>query len=82
MINLFSRKIDLDMFPRAAQTTLMRNSDGVFNLAKYGELPDSTLRVYKQFYTEWLPNSGYELAEMPVNECYMQENRQEVWIAR
>lgn len=46
-----------------------------------GELPDSTQKVYKQFYTEWLPNSGYELADMPVIECYMQENRQEVWIA-
>ncbi|MDX9918108.1 MAG: AraC family transcriptional regulator [Gudongella sp.] len=46
-----------------------------------GELPDSTQKVYKQFYTEWLPNSGYELADMPVIECYIQENRQEVWIA-
>ena len=46
-----------------------------------GELPDATQNVYKQFYTEWLPNSGYELADMPVIECYMQESRQEVWIA-
>jgi AraC family transcriptional regulator len=46
-----------------------------------GKLPDSTQKVYKQFYTEWLPNSGYELADIPVIECYMQENRQEVWIA-
>ena len=46
-----------------------------------GELPSATQKVYKQFYTEWLPNSGYELAELPVIECYMQENRQEVWIA-
>lgn len=46
-----------------------------------GELPEATQKVYKQFYTEWLPNSGYELADMPVIECYMQENRQEVWIA-
>lgn len=46
-----------------------------------GELPDATQKVYKQFYTEWLPNSGYELADMPIIECYMQENRQEVWIA-
>ncbi len=34
--------------------------------------------VYKQFYTEWHPNSGYELADMLVIKCYMQENRQEV----
>lgn len=46
-----------------------------------GELPDAIQKVYKQFYTEWLPNSGYVLADLPVIECYMQENRQEVWIA-
>ncbi|SHL73923.1 transcriptional regulator, AraC family [Anaerocolumna jejuensis DSM 15929] len=46
-----------------------------------GELPEATQKIYKQFYTEWLPNSGYELADLPVIECYMQENRQEVWIA-
>lgn len=46
-----------------------------------GELPDATQKVYKQFYSEWLPNSQYELADLPVIECYMQENRQEVWIA-
>lgn len=46
-----------------------------------GELPDATQKVYKQFYTEWLPNSGYRLADLPVIECYMQENHQEVWIA-
>ena len=46
-----------------------------------GEPPDAVQKVYKQFYTEWLPNSGYELADLPVIECYMQEARQEVWIA-
>lgn len=46
-----------------------------------GELPNATQKIYKQFYTEWLPNSGYELADLPVIECYLQENRQEVWIA-
>lgn len=46
-----------------------------------GELPSATQKVYKQFYTEWLPNSGYELSDLPVIECYMQDNRQEVWIA-
>ncbi len=40
-----------------------------------GELPEATQRVYKQFYTEWLPNSGYDLADLPVIECYMQENK-------
>ncbi len=46
-----------------------------------GELPDAVQRVYKQFYSEWLPNSGYQLGDLPVIECYMQDNRQEVWIA-
>lgn len=46
-----------------------------------GELPNAVQKIYKQFYTEWLPNSGYELADMPVIECYIKDNRQEVWIA-
>lgn len=46
-----------------------------------GELPDAVQKVYKYFYSEWLPNSGYQLAELPVIECYMQDNQQEVWIA-
>lgn len=46
-----------------------------------GELPNATQKIYKQFYTEWLPNSGYGLADLPVIECYMQENGQEVWVA-
>ncbi|HWT74853.1 MAG TPA: GyrI-like domain-containing protein [Mobilitalea sp.] len=46
-----------------------------------GELPDAIQNIYKQFYTEWLPNSGYKLADLPVIECYKQENHQEVWIA-
>ena len=46
-----------------------------------GELPDSIQNVYKNFYTEWLPNSGYDLDDLPVIECYLQDNRQEVWIA-
>ncbi|MDP4091351.1 MAG: AraC family transcriptional regulator [Bacillota bacterium] len=46
-----------------------------------GELPDAVQKVYKNFYTEWLPNSGYGLVDLPIVECYMQENRQEVWVA-
>ena len=46
-----------------------------------GELPDAVQKIYKQFYSEWLPNSGYQLDDVPVIECYMQDNRQEVWIA-
>lgn len=46
-----------------------------------GALPDAVQKVYKQFYAEWLPNSGYKLEDLPVLECYLQDERQEVWIA-
>lgn len=46
-----------------------------------GELPKAIQAVYDQFYSEWLPSSGYRLADLPVIECYLKENRQEVWIA-
>ena len=46
-----------------------------------GRLPDAVQNIYRQFYTEWLPNSGYQLEDLPIMECYMQEGRQEVWIA-
>ena len=35
-----------------------------------GEVPDSIQEYYKNFYTEWLPNSGYDLDDLPVIECY------------
>jgi AraC family transcriptional regulator len=46
-----------------------------------GALPEAVQNIYKKFYTEWLPNSSYELDDLPVIECYLQDNRQEVWIA-
>ncbi len=46
-----------------------------------GELPDAVQEIHKRFFTEWLPNSGYELDNIPTIECYFQENRQEVWVA-
>lgn len=46
-----------------------------------GELPRAVQDVYRKFYSEWLPSSGYKLSDLPVFECYMQENHQEVWIA-
>lgn len=46
-----------------------------------GESPHAVQQVYKKFYTEWLPNSGYELDDLPVIECYLQNNKQEVWIS-
>lgn len=58
-------------FPQATWVILEAN----------GELPKAVQQVYKKFYTEWLPKSGYKLDDLPVVECYMQDNRQEVWIA-
>ncbi|MDD2649102.1 MAG: AraC family transcriptional regulator [Eubacteriales bacterium] len=45
-----------------------------------GKIPDCIQNVYRDFYSEWLPKSGFRLANLPVIECYMQEERQEVWI--
>lgn len=45
-----------------------------------GPLPEAVQSIYKKFYSEWLPNSGYDLDDLPVIECYLQNNRQEVWI--
>ncbi|NLK95156.1 MAG: AraC family transcriptional regulator [Clostridiales bacterium] len=46
-----------------------------------GKLPEAVQNVYKKFYSEWLPSSGYNLEDLPVIECYPDENHQEVWIA-
>ncbi|MTI47138.1 MAG: AraC family transcriptional regulator [Firmicutes bacterium] len=46
-----------------------------------GTLPEAVQSIYKKFYTEWLPNSGYELDDLPVIESYLQNDKQEVWIA-
>lgn len=50
-------------------------------LSADGELPNAVQEVYHKFYSEWLPLSGYQLSDLPVLECYLQECRQEVWIA-
>ncbi len=46
-----------------------------------GEPPEAVQKIYKQFHTEWFPNSGYKLADLPVIESYIEDNHQEVWIA-
>ncbi len=46
-----------------------------------GELPDAVQNVIRQFYSQWLPGSGYQPDDLPLIECYMQDSRQEVWIA-
>lgn len=37
--------------------------------------------VYKWFYTQWLPASGYVLDDLPVIESYRQDNRHTLWFA-
>ena len=44
-----------------------------------GPLPIAMRQAYQQFAAEWLPQSGYAAAPMPVVECYLQENDQQVW---
>jgi AraC family transcriptional regulator len=46
-----------------------------------GTLPEAVQSIYKQFYSEWLPHSGYILEDLPTVECYFPDNRQEVWVA-
>lgn len=46
-----------------------------------GSVPEAVQNVYKTFYSQWLPSSGYKMADLPVIECYMQNEHQEVWIA-
>ncbi|MDF9824302.1 putative transcriptional regulator YdeE [Breznakia sp. PF5-3] len=46
-----------------------------------GDAAEAVQEVYKTFYSQWLPNSGYQLADLPVVECYKQNGHQEVWIA-
>jgi len=60
-------------FSYPAATWVVINADG--------EIPKAINDIYQEFYSEWLPCSGYKLSDLPIFECYMQENRQEVWIA-
>lgn len=46
-----------------------------------GEPGVAMQQAYKAFYGEWLPQSGYVLADVPVLESYMTEGRQNIWIA-
>ncbi|MHB1042478.1 MAG: GyrI-like domain-containing protein [Eubacteriales bacterium] len=52
-----------------------------------GHYPESVQTIYKRFFTEWLPFSGYECAELPDIEVYPISNQKlkgghsEVWIA-
>lgn len=45
--------------------------------------PEGIGEIWKRLYTEWLPDSAYELADLPAVECYLppEENRNELWVA-
>lgn len=53
----------------------------------YGHYPASIQTVFKRFFTEWLPFSGYEYAGLPDIEVYpvssqrIETGKSEVWIA-
>ena len=39
--------------------------------------------AWKRLYTEWIPTSGYELADIPIIECYYppkHKPRNELWV--
>ena len=50
-----------------------------------GQLPDTVQKLYRRFYSEWLPTSGYEYSEMADIEVYpmiyRQEQKVEVWFS-
>jgi len=45
--------------------------------------PEGIAEIWKRLYTEWVPTSGYDLANLPAVECYLppEENRNELWVA-
>ena len=63
--------MDTVEFPEATWVMLEAN----------GKLPDAVQKMYRKFYNEWLPNSGYELEDIPIIECFLEENKQEFWVA-
>ena len=63
----------MTVFSYPAATWVIINADG--------EIPKAVQDVYQKFYSEWLPRSGYKLSDLPVFECYLQEDHQEVGIA-
>lgn len=49
----------------------------VFNVEKKVHVK----KTYQDFYSIWLPNSEYKLADLPVIEAYGADNTQEIWFA-
>ncbi|KYC94290.1 hypothetical protein B4102_3641 [Heyndrickxia sporothermodurans] len=44
--------------------------------------PPALQEAWDYFYSDWIPNSPYELANLPAIECYLpiEENKNELWI--
>lgn len=45
--------------------------------------PEGIGEIWRRLYTEWVPTSGYDLADLPAIECYLppEENKNELWVA-
>jgi len=57
----------------------------VINIPKctWAVFPNTDIRVWKRIYTEWLPTSGYNLADIPVIECFYPPGHipeKEIWV--
>ena len=44
--------------------------------------PSGIPDIWKRLYTEWVPVSSYDLADLPAIECYLPqaENKNELWV--
>ncbi|MBB6634252.1 AraC family transcriptional regulator [Cohnella thailandensis] len=44
--------------------------------------PDNLQDIWRRLYTEWVPVSAYDLANLPAIECYLpiEENKNELWV--
>ncbi len=51
--------------------------------SSWAVFPNSDVSVWKRIYTEWLPASGYNLADIPVIECFYPPGHvpeKEIWV--
>ncbi len=52
-----------------------------------GHAPTAMVNTWKQIYSEWIPSNGYEIAELPAIEAYIDSNLysptslNEIWLA-
>jgi len=45
--------------------------------------PEGVGELWRRLYSEWIPASGYDLADLPAMECYLppEDNKNELWVA-